>query len=159
MWSAEHSISSGDSPRNSGLIYGNFSGSSQPGLPLPPELLPPMIPPINPTTADLTRVSMLVARRGGVSVGRCAAPRLPFPGFPPSSAALGRRKAGRRMRRRRRRMRQSSDGYAFIHSARKQESHPEERMVETAVMLQVKPCTPPWRVIDNSSAVEKAEML
>lgn len=41
---------------------------------------------MNPATADLTRVSMLVARRGGASVGRCAAPRLPFPGFPPSSA-------------------------------------------------------------------------
>ena len=88
MWSAEHSISSGDSPRNSGLIYGNFSGSSEPGLPLPPELPPAMIPPMNPATADLTRVSMLVVRRGGASVGRCAAPRLPFPGFPPSSAAL-----------------------------------------------------------------------
>lgn len=88
MWSAEHSISSGDSPRNWGLIYGNFNGSSEPVLPPPPELPPAMIPPINPATADLTRVSMLVVRRGGTSVGRCAAPRLPFPGFPPSSAAL-----------------------------------------------------------------------
>lgn len=88
MWSAEHSISSGESPRNWGLIYGNFIGSSVPGLPPPPELLPAMIPPMNPATADLTRVSMLVARRGGASVGRCAAPRLPFPGLPPSSAAL-----------------------------------------------------------------------
>lgn len=88
MWSAEHSISSGDRPRNSGLMYGNFSGSSEPGLPPPPELPPAMIPPMNPATADLTRVSMLLARRGGVSVGRCAAPRLPFPEFPPSSSAL-----------------------------------------------------------------------
>lgn len=90
-WSAEHSISSGDSPRNSGLIYGNFSGKSEPELPPPPPEPPPVIiPPTNPATADLTRVSMLLllwlVRRGGVSVGRCvAAPRLPFPGFPPSS--------------------------------------------------------------------------
>lgn len=88
IWSAEHSISSRDNPRNSGLIYGNFIGSSEPGLPPPPELPPAMIPPMNPATADLTRVSMLAVRRGGTSVGRCAAPRLPFPGFPPSSAAL-----------------------------------------------------------------------
>lgn len=88
IWSAEHSISSRDSPRNSGLIYGNFIGSSEPGLPPPPELPPAMIPPMNPATADLTRVNMLAVRRGGTSVGRCAAPRLPFPGFPPSSAAL-----------------------------------------------------------------------
>ena len=86
-WSAEHSISSGDRPRNSGLIYGYFGGSSEPGFPPAPEPPPAMIPPMNPATADLTRVSMLVARRGGASVGRCAAPRLPFPGFPPSSAA------------------------------------------------------------------------
>lgn len=88
MWSAEHSISSGDRPRNSGLMYGNFSGSSEPGLPPPLELPPAMIPPMNPATADLTRVSMLLARLGGVSVGRCTAPRLPFPEFPPSSSAL-----------------------------------------------------------------------
>lgn len=89
MWSAEHSISSGDSPRNWGLIYGNFSGRSDPVLPPPPELPPAMIPPMNPATADLTRVSILVARRGGASVGLCAAPpRLPFPGLPPSLAAL-----------------------------------------------------------------------
>lgn len=31
---------------------------------------------------------MLAARRGGTSVGRLAAPRLPLPGWPPSSAAL-----------------------------------------------------------------------
>lgn len=85
MWSAEHSISSTDSPRNSGLMYGNFSGISEPGLPPPPELLPAIIPPMNPATADLTRVSMLAPRRGGVSVDRCAAPRLPFTGLPPSS--------------------------------------------------------------------------
>lgn len=90
MWSAEHSISSGERPRNSGLLYGNFSGRSDPGLPPPPELPPAIIPPMNPATADLTRVSMLAVRRGGggVSVARCAAPRLPFPGFPPSSTAL-----------------------------------------------------------------------
>lgn len=43
---------------------------------------------MKPATADLTRVSMLAPRRGGTSVGRCAAPRLPLPGWPPSSAAL-----------------------------------------------------------------------
>lgn len=31
---------------------------------------------------------MLVARRGGSSVGQCEAPRLPLPGFPPSSFAV-----------------------------------------------------------------------
>lgn len=86
-WSAEHSISSGDSPRKSGLIYGNLRGSSDPPLLPPPEPPLDMIPPMKPATADLTRVSILVVRRGGVSVGRCAAPRLPFPGLPPSSAA------------------------------------------------------------------------
>lgn len=47
-----------------------------------------MMPPMKPATADLTRVSMLAPRRGGTSVCRCAAPRLPLPGWPPSSAAL-----------------------------------------------------------------------
>lgn len=55
-------------------------------------------------------------------------------------------------------MRQSEDDYAFIDSVRKQETHPEERMVETAEMLQLKSSTPPWRAIDNSSAAVKAEM-
>lgn len=59
MWSAEHSISSGDSPRNSGLLYGNLSGRSElPGWsPLEP---PAIIPPMKLATADFTRVSMVV---------------------------------------------------------------------------------------------------
>lgn len=116
MWSAEHSISSGDSPRNWGLIYGNFSGISGAPLPPPPEPPPAMMPPMNPATADLTRVSMLVARRGGASVGRCAAPRLPFPGLPPSSAVLDRRRTRRRRRGGRRGAEEESLGRLELHS-------------------------------------------
>lgn len=116
MWSAEHSISSGDSPRNWGLIYGNFSGISGTPLPPPPEPPPAMMPPMNPATADLTRVSMLVARRGGASVGRCAAPRLPFPGLPPSSAVLDRRRTRRRRRSGRRGAEEESLGRLELHS-------------------------------------------
>lgn len=122
-WSAEHSISSGDSPRNSGLVYGNFSGKSEPEVPPPPPEPPPVIiPPTNPATADLTRVSMLLLllarRRGGVSAGRSvAAPRLPFPGFPPSSPRprdeLLRRMAGRRDEKRRRMEEAARAGLGF----------------------------------------------
>lgn len=63
MWSAEHSISSGDSPRKSGRVYGNFSGRSEPlgWSPLEP---PAIIPPMKLATADFTRVSMVLLRRG-----------------------------------------------------------------------------------------------
>ena len=58
-----------------------MSGRSEPALAAPAEPPPATMPPMKPATADLTRVSMLGARRGG-------APRLPLPGWPPSSAAL-----------------------------------------------------------------------
>lgn len=59
VWSAEHSTSSGDSPRNSGLLYGYFSGRSEPPewSPLEP---PAIMPPIKLATADFTRVSMIL---------------------------------------------------------------------------------------------------
>lgn len=58
-WSAEHSTSSGDNPRNSGLLYGYFSGRSEPPewSPLEP---PAIMPPIKLATADFTRVSMIL---------------------------------------------------------------------------------------------------
>lgn len=129
-------------------------------MPPPPELPPAIMPPMNPATADLTRVSMLVARRGGASVGRCAAPRLPFPGLPPSSAVLDRRltrRRGRGGRRGGRGAEEESRGRLKLHSLEFGAGAGGEDGQSSDAVSTI-PATPPWRGIDNSSARVNAEI-
>lgn len=88
MWSAEHSISSGDSPKNSGLLYGNFSGISEPPPGWSPLEPPAIIPPIKLATADFTRVSMVLLQRGS---RRCDCVSFPPPDRSQHGDAVSRR--------------------------------------------------------------------